>query len=185
LMKRLVKNLLAGVTIALVYIMGRNNFQSPTITNVASPSRHSATIPQADLVIKGLNLTETKDDALLWKIKADSAQIYQEQGTARLNNIKLTIFENKQPVLWLEGKVADMNINKRDITVTGKVVANFRDDLLFETNSLTWQNEERMLSTSTPIKISRPHLEIQGQGLQADVDSEKLSINNGVTTVID
>jgi LPS export ABC transporter protein LptC len=183
-MKRLVKSLLLGVAIVLVYIMGSSilHFSSPT--NNVPLIRRSAKDSQANLSLKGLRLTETEEDRVLWRMEADSALFFQQQRSAQFSNIKLTLYQEENPVLWLEGKEADFNMDSRDVTIEGQVVASSQDGLTFETNSLKWWNQKRIISTSDPVKISRPHIQIQGRGLEADLGLERLTISNSVYTVI-
>ncbi len=182
-MKRLAKNLLFGVILILVYIIGGSIFRTPSLKGQATHLGHAAD-SQAELTIWGLHLTETKGADLLWEVEADSAHMYQQQQSTQLKNIKLTWYQEQKPVLRLAGKEARLNMDSRDVTIEGGVVATFQDGLIFETDSLSWCNQKQILSTPDAVKITKSNIQIQGQGLEADVGLERLRINNRVTTII-
>jgi LPS export ABC transporter protein LptC len=182
-MNKLAKSLLLVITLIVAYIIGGSIFSSPPHKGRPSHLGHSAG-SQVDLAIWGLHLTETKGNELLWEIEADSAHMYQHQQSAQLKNIKLTLYQEQEPVLWLEGERAELNMESRDAAIEGKVVARYQDGLTFETDSLNWWNQRRLLSTPDKVRITKPHIQIQGRGLEADIGSERLRINNGVTTII-
>ncbi len=181
---KLLKGLGWGILLFVVYKIGSFAFlTSPSDGKNADPIL-SATDAEADLVIKGLHLTETSGDKLLWEIEADSAQVYQEQQSAQLKNIRLTLYEEQRQILKLRSDNGRLDIQNRDMSVEGQVVAHLPDGLTFETNSLTWENQKRLISTSEPVNISRDNIKIRGMGLVADVGLEKFTLHNGVTTVI-
>ena len=183
-MKSLLKSLLFVAALIIVYSMGRSIFNPSSTQNNPHPLNSRTTDSEADLTITGLHLTETKGDKLLWEIEADSAQMYQKRQAAQLKNIKLTMYQKQEPVLYLTGDKGWLDMNSRDIAIEGKVTANLQDGIVFETDSLNWQHEKRILSTRDPVKITRANIHILGEGMEADIEAEKININNVVTTII-
>lgn len=183
-MKRLLKSLFLVAALIMVYSMGRSIFHFSSLKDNTNPLKYKATDSEADLTITGLHLTETKGDKLLWEVEADSAEVYQKQQAVQLKNIKLTLYQEQEPVLHLKGDEGRLDINSRDVAIEGKVTVNLQDGLTFETDSLNWQNEKRILHTPDLVKITKANIHILGRGLVVDIEAERLNIHHGVTTTI-
>ncbi len=184
LMKNLLKCLGWGALLLMAYKIGSLAFLASPSNGKEATLNASTTTAVADLVIKGLHLTETSGDKLLWEIEADSARVYQQQQVARFRNIRLTLYEERAPVLKVQGDNGRLDMQGRDMVVKGNVIARSQAGLIFETNSLNWENKKRLLYTSDPVKITKVNIIIRGVGLVADVGLEKLKFNNGITTII-
>jgi LPS export ABC transporter protein LptC len=94
------------------------------------------------------------------------------------------LYQDQNPVIQLTGKKGGLDMNSRDVTIEGKVLARSQDGITFETNSLKWQNQARLLYTPDPVKITKTNVLIQGRGLTADMALQKLNIQHEVTTII-
>jgi LPS export ABC transporter protein LptC len=70
------------------------------------------------------------------------------------------------------------------VVLKGDVVVRSNDGLTLTTDTLTWRNKERTLSTDEAVEIKREGLTIVGRGLDVRVQEEQAVLGKRVRVVI-
>ena len=139
---------------------------------------------EADLKIDRFQLTESDKGKVLWRLEADSARLFEEAKETRLEGIHLLMYQEERPALDVSGNNGLLNMDTHNISLAGGVRACSPEGLCLTTESLRWMQHERELSTNDPVRIERPNLKIEGRGLVANLDLERIRILGRVTTRI-
>jgi LPS export ABC transporter protein LptC len=131
-----------------------------------------------------LCVSRVDGDAMTWELKADEAKVQENGERAILREIKLSYFLVSGQDVMMRGDQAEVDFPNNLIAVMGGIRAESRMGLSLETETLLWDGKQRSLSTKDRVVIKRPNIEMSGQGLEADLDLEKIRIKADAKTVI-
>ncbi|MGA1840416.1 MAG: LPS export ABC transporter periplasmic protein LptC [bacterium] len=121
---------------------------------------------------------------LNWELKADEAMVRGNMEHIRLRKINLHYFIVPGKDVFMEGERAEVYFPDSLISIQGGVRAESELGLSLETESLVWNGEERFITTKDWVVIRRLNLEMCGQGLEADLDLERIKIESDAKTTI-
>lgn len=121
---------------------------------------------------------------MTWELKADEAKVQESGERAILREINLRYFLVSGQDIVMRGDQAEVDFPNYLIAVMGGIRAESRMGLSLETETLLWDGKQRSLSTEDRVVIRRPNIEMSGQGLEADLDLEKIRIKADAKTVI-
>ncbi len=153
---------------------------SPIFLRAKAPSRKS----EYNQKIIDLCVSRVSGGDLNWELKADEALVQGNMERIRLWKINLHYFLVPGRDVVMKGERAEVYFPGSLISVQGGIRAESQLGLSLETESLVWDGEERMISTRDWVVIRRSNLEMCGQGLEADLDLEKIKIKADAKTVI-
>jgi LPS export ABC transporter protein LptC len=180
-----VKNLrfLLGVMIvgslSLVAIMTWRTLAPP-------PQRENVPVKEpaiaADLQLKRVKYTETREGIKEWELEAASARYFQNENTLFFEEVKATFFGKNQDTYVLVGERGKFNTQTKAIEVFNGVKLDSSDGYRMRTQRLQYQADKRELKTSDPVEMSGPQLQIQGTGLIVELDHQRMKILKRVTT---
>ena len=138
---------------------------------------------QAEYQIKEININETLEGNLRWKLKADQAEVYDQKGITLMRKVVIQVF-SKDGDWTVTSDEGTLENNRRDVTLTGNVVIKSSDGLEMRTKTLSWNNEQRALATDDPVEISREGTTITGKGLSVNMQEETAAVTQNVRVVI-
>jgi LPS export ABC transporter protein LptC len=138
---------------------------------------------QAEYQIKEININETLEGNLRWKLKADQAEVYDQKGITLMRKVVIQVF-SKDGDWTVTSDEGTLDNNRRDVTLTGNVVIKSSDGLEMRTKTLSWNNEQRALATDDPVEISREGTTITGKGLSVNMQEETAAVTQNVRVVI-
>ena len=121
---------------------------------------------------------------LNWELKAHEAMLMDNMESIRLQKIDLHYFLVPGRDVFMKGESAEVYFPDSLISVQGGVKTESQLGLSLETESLIWDGGERMISTQDWVFIRRTNMEMSGQGLEADIDLERIKIKANAKTVI-
>jgi len=138
---------------------------------------------QAEYQIKEININETLEGNLRWKLKADQAEVYDQKGITLMRKVVIQVF-SKDGDWTVTSDEGTLDNNRRDVTLTGNVVIRSSDGLEMRTATLGWNNEQKALATEDPVTISREGTTITGKGLAINMQEETAALTQNVRVVI-
>lgn len=134
--------------------------------------------------IIGLCVSRVSGGDLNWEIQAGEAVVQDNMERIRLWKFNLHYFLVPGRDVVMNGERAEVYFPGSLIFVQGGIRAESQLGLSLETESLLWNGEERIISTKDWVVIRRSNLEMCGQGLEADLDLEKIKIKADAKTII-
>jgi len=117
-----------------------------------------------------------RDNVKEWELRADKAQYFKDEKLVRLDNIDVTFYRANGGVYHLTGKQGQLNLDTQNIAVKGEVKGVMPDNTRFATNSFTYDNNKRMVSTSDAVFITRDRFSMEGVGMVINVKEETLTL---------
>jgi LPS export ABC transporter protein LptC len=166
--------------LALFFLLIMFLLAAPFFCVAKAPSRKS----EYNQKIKDLCVSRVSGGDLNWELKADEAMVQDNMERIRLRKINLHYFLVPGRDVIMKGERAEVYFPDSLISVQGGIRAESQLGLSLETESLVWNGEERLISTKEWVVIRKSNLEMCGQGLEADLDLEKIKIKANAKTVI-
>lgn len=148
------------------------------------PNVITADLPEADLRIKSGSFVEMEGNRVVWQLKAKTAQLFEKDNYAQLEQIKAFYLQDDGGKVMLEGEKGDLRLDSRDLTVSGRVRVIADDGSRLSTESLSWKDSQQKVLTEDWITIERDKMKLTGKGMEADANLNKLIIKEQVTTYI-
>jgi LPS export ABC transporter protein LptC len=129
---------------------------------------------QPDLIMENLDYVRVRAADPLARFQAVRAERYERQGVMRIQELTFEQYGERGEEINASGKVgyASVDIGSGDIYMDeGVRIEVDAEDLIIETNQLSWKDEPRLLSTSDDERVNiyqEKGTNFTGTGLNAD-----------------
>ncbi|MGQ9695074.1 MAG: LPS export ABC transporter periplasmic protein LptC [Thermodesulfobacteriota bacterium] len=137
----------------------------------------------ADLQLKKVKYTETREGVKEWELEAFSVGYFQEEGIVVCEKVKATFFGQNEVSYTLTGIKGKFHIKTKVIEVFGGVKIDSTDGYHFRSPSIKYLAEKRELVTEDLVEMAGPRFRVEGQGMIIDIDRQLLKVLNQVSTV--
>jgi LPS export ABC transporter protein LptC len=148
----------------------------------ADPAEIVDSLPgNVDLSMKKVNYTETRNGIRRWTLAADSANQSMGQGLARIENIRMTFFdENGAEKATLTARSGELNTATHEVETRGDVVIKNTKGVALYTERLCYREGERLISGTDPVKLVFPTMEITGKGFHFHLQDNSFQVLSDV-----
>ena len=137
---------------------------------------------RADLTIKDVEVEEAAKGGVHWRLKAEQAQSFNEEGRTQVRHLVLTVDQPERS--WtIVGEEGDIFQADKNVEVRRNVVVTSTDGLRLETSVLRWEGAKQRLWTDAPVVISRDGSVIRGSGLEVLMNEEQTTVAGRVRAV--
>lgn len=137
----------------------------------------------ADLQLKKVKYTETREGVKEWELEAFSVGYFQEEGIVVCEKVKATFFGQNEVSYTLTGIKGKFHIKTKVIEVFGGVKIDSTDGYHLRSPSIKYLAEKRELVTEDSVEMAGPRFRVEGQGMIIDIDRQLLKVLNQVSTV--
>lgn len=165
---------------AIFFLLIMFLFAAPYFSVAKAPSEKT----EYNQKIIDLCVNRVSGGDLNWELKADEAMVQGNMEHIRLQKINLHYFIVPGRDVFMKGERAEVFFPESLISIQGGVRAESELGLSLETESLVWNGEQRLITTKDWVVIRRLNLEMHGQGLEADLDLERIKIESDAKTII-
>ncbi len=138
----------------------------------------------ADLKLDRVHYTETREGVKEWELEAASAVYYREQNTLALEKVRATFYGKNQETYVLVGEKGRYNTQSKVIEVFDGVKVDSSLGYQLRTQGLRYQADQKELSTSDPVEMKGPDMQVEGVGMVVELNRHCLRILGGVTTTL-
>ena len=137
------------------------------------------------LGFKGFPIVQTRAGSTKWIVKADQAQVFDQEQVARLKNVNVQLFDQafKHEQMVITSQEGIMHTSSNDFELIShdeKTVMTFEDGSQVFTDKLTWKEEVRQIFADERVMIKGEGLVITGIGLVGDVEKNEFRLLNNV-----
>jgi len=136
--------------------------------------------PEADLTMQTIHYTETRNGERIWSVQADSAEHDLESGKARIEIIRMVVYDKRNGDIRITAQQGELDLEHRQVRLSGKVVVETGKGQRLLADDLLFVDAERAVSTDGPVVVVGPDFEISGVGLRYEVDSRRLTLRKQV-----
>jgi len=117
-------------------------------------------------------------------LEAVSAVYFREQNTLTLEKVRATFYGKNQETYVLVGEKGRYNTQTKMIEVFDGVKIETSSGYQLRTQGLRYQADQKELSTSDPVEMKGPDMQVEGVGMVVDLNRHCLRIFGGVTTTL-
>jgi lipopolysaccharide export system protein LptC len=151
---------------------------------VVNQETASMTATDANLELSNVAYsTLGSDNFKLWELNARTARVFEEGKKIILKDLQITFYQRSGSPYQLKADEGELNMDTRNIRISGNVKAVLPDNATIETQSAFYDNTSRVIKSHDPLIITRGSLVMQGVGMTADLGAETVSILNNVKVI--
>ena len=173
------KGIFTGLSVILAFIFFI--FWLQMKQHVMKPPVPDPDIGKADVTIKNMELSETSEGDLDWRLKAEQAQLYEKQGIAYVTKLVLSYSGEEGQEIVLTGNRGKIDLSEKNVFLEGNVKAS-SNHVHLKTKTLSWFPKKRIISTEDPVWLKQNNIHITGRGMSADINLRKIKLNQDVKT---
>jgi LPS export ABC transporter protein LptC len=163
---------LLGVALIIIFIVLGTAFKEKRKPFITRPEEIQHPPGDANLEVKDVSYSYTnKENVKEWELRADKAQYFKDKRLVMLEHM-----EANGGVYHLTGKQGQLNIETQNIVVQGNVQGVMPDNTRFATNSFSYDNNKRIVTTKDAVFVTRDTFSMEGVGMVIDVKEEKLTL---------
>jgi LPS export ABC transporter protein LptC len=134
-------------------------------------------IGTADLALKKIDYTETRDGVARWTLQADSAAHQVGEGLTHIENIRLTFLDPQRGDVVLTARQGTVVFDSREVTLVGDVQIEHAEGYTLTTERLRYHEADRLVETDAAVAMrSRAGMELTGRGLRFNVSDRRLHL---------
>ncbi len=134
----------------------------------------------SDLAMRKINYTETQDGQRRWSIQADSAAHDLKQQVARIENIKMVIYDQDGGDISIHAQKGEFDLEGGLVTLRGAVRLNNINDQSIFTEELMFDNKTKVLRGEKQVKVVARDMQLSGVGLRYDLDRKVFRLLSSV-----
>lgn len=139
----------------------------------------------ADAWIQGFSYHQTRSGLTKWVVTADQAQVFDDEHVAKLENVKVRLFDQtfQKEQMLITSEKGVMNTSSNDFELIShhkKTVMTFQDGYQVFTNNLIWKEDVGKIYADDFVVIQGDGLVITGVGLVGDVEKNEFRLLNNV-----
>jgi len=142
-------------------------------------------LPEKRVVsLNHIHQVATRDGVKEWTLDAGSAQFQKADNKTVFKDVSATFFLKNGESVHLNGRAGVLLSDAKDIEVWGDVVVKSG---LYELNTdkLRYEHKTRTIFTETPIVIKGNGMEITGQGMTFNLQTERVVVRGRVKTLFE
>ncbi|RJQ51886.1 MAG: LPS export ABC transporter periplasmic protein LptC [Nitrospiraceae bacterium] len=127
--------------------------------------------------MQNLHLTHREDNQITWELSAREALFPTGSKEILLRSMGIRI--NRTPEIRLTGETAVYEVEKGEVAVNKSVEINIKDTT-FTSDTLKWDSAKELLTTEDDVRFSGKNFLIEGTGLTASIEQQKVRILKNV-----
>ena len=181
----IVRIVLTMIIIVMAVFIGLRVF-----THMQTRSQATASVPLqeqqgADAWIQGFSYRQTRSGATKWVVTADQAQVFEKEHTAKLQTVRVQLFDKafQEELLLITSQEGVMNTSNNDfdlISQDEKTVMTFESGYQVFSDRLTWKEAEGQIETEDPVVIKGNGLVLSGTGLIGYAETNEFRLLSNV-----
>lgn len=148
------KRIYLSVTLSIGLVLLWAFITAGVITHDFKRSQVQAQSDKQEAVVKGLILTETRDEQKFWEVYGETGKWDSDKGLAQLNGVIGNFYKDNEVALSFQSSKGTYNAKDGDITLYSDTLIAMQDGITLRADKLHWINSK------TPI-VAEGHVRIQ------------------------
>lgn len=145
-----------GVFVVIVSLLMWAFISAGVITHNFNRSQLQTDQDRQEALIKGIILTETKDEKKYWEIYGESGNYDSKNGVAMLNNLVGNFYnDNNEVSMSFESSKGTYNENKSQIILYEDTFIVLKDLTTLRANKLVWSGKDVPITAEGNVRITR------------------------------
>lgn len=137
----------------------------------------------ASLAIGNIHQVSTRDGVKEWILDARSAHVIDETKQLMLEDVTVVYFVKNGREVRLTASRGVLKTETKDIEVTGQVLLTYSDYIL-ETEKMNYDHGNRILFSSTPVKIIGNDINLAADSMKYDLTANQTRFQQNVEVLL-
>ena len=133
----------------------------------------------ADLSLKGLKHTATKNGIREWSLEASQASFDGERKEAYLENVSIVFFQDNIEKIFVKAEHGTLKTDLNDILLNGNVAVK-HDQYVLKTDSMTYIHSENKISSSSQVNITGNSFVFKADSIRFNLSDKKTVLEGNV-----
>lgn len=138
-----------------------------------------------ELALRDINYTHSEGGVARWRLVAKQVEFRPAEQVTTLESLQMTFFDaegrEEATLTARSGRVAQ---DFSWVEVRDAVSVTSRRGYSLQTDHLTYRQDERTISTAAPVSLKANRLQLQGVGMQLNLETRRLRIPAAVHAVL-
>ena len=169
--------MIGGIVLASLWANLRERRASEAVEKVPKASTGGA-----DMRLEKVRFMEDKHGQKTWELEAKSVHRYEGQNMMVLEDVKLTFYAKEGRIFYLTSKQGKVYQDSKNVDLTGDVVLTSNDGYSLKTQSASYRDADKIVSTPDPVEIEGEQLRMTGKGMVVNVEAKTFRILSQVKT---
>jgi LPS export ABC transporter protein LptC len=131
---------------------------------------------EADLAFEGIRYTRNIGEKIQWILNANTAQLYEDKNIMNLERIKIKFSPTGGGHVTVTADSGVYRIDNDEMLLNGDVKIHSEDDSILFSESMHFSQKKRLIWTNDKVLIKKDGLEMEGEGLEYDLQKSKLTV---------
>lgn len=169
------------VALSLVLAAGIWRGKSRPVQEVAQQAPPS----EAEMKLKDMEFTEMQEGRRYWTLCASEAKYFQDQQKTLLLAVRLTFYMDKtNEEIHLESREGVLHAGTKDIELNGDIKVALPRDYVVTTEKAHYIHNTRMVESDTPVHVSGPGLELDGEKWKYRISDHVVYVDGKVNATL-
>ena len=141
----------------------------------------------ADFTLNNFERSEIKDGKKVWEIKAEKGQYFPQTNSADISNATIWFYKpngDSMEIIAKRGKIYLNGPSLEKAEASEQVSMKFNQNITIESLSAVYDKATNNVHIDGPVKVFNDRIQINGQGLDADLTGQSFRLLQNVETVI-
>lgn len=170
------------ITVTIIYVnLNKKENSAATFKKESFPDK------DADMTMDNFHFTQAGKGKIDWEVKAVRAKLFKKENKAVLEDVE-AVFTTSQGIrLELKGDEGLFNTELHDIYIrkkNNKIKIISSNGYTMTTDSLSWNNKNRIVATDDEVSIEGKEIKLKGKGLRINAVTQELEVVSDVEAVI-
>jgi LPS export ABC transporter protein LptC len=134
----------------------------------------------AGFSMEGVLFSQLKNGARDWQIEANRLYTQEDQDKMELEAVEAQVFKGAERRFVIIGQEGEYNSKEKILTMRKGVTVQAENDFLVQSDSLTYDDQTRKITTRTPVQITSKGMNVRGQGLSYDMEQDSFDVSGRV-----
>ncbi|CAB5110715.1 hypothetical protein D3OALGA1CA_2008 [Olavius algarvensis associated proteobacterium Delta 3] len=135
--------------------------------------------PNAELTIRNLNHTATKEGVTEWRLHAEEAQYRGNEKTAQLRNLSVTFYMPEGEEINLSAERGQLDTETNNLALEGNIRIR-RGPLMMTTERMHYSHQQRVIRSESPVKLSAKKITLTADLMIYDILERRIMFEGNV-----
>lgn len=134
----------------------------------------------AGFSMEGVLFSQLKNGVRDWQIQAKRLHSGEDQDRMQLVTVEAQVFKNAERRFVITGQEGEYNSKQKVLTMRNEVKVQAEKGMLIQSDSLSYDDQARKITTLDPVQITDKNLDIRGMGMAYDMEKDSYDVRGRV-----
>ena len=134
----------------------------------------------AGFSMEGALFSQLKNGVRDWQIQAQRIYSGEDQDRMQLVTVEAQVFKNAERRFVITGPEGEYDSKKKVLVMRNGVNVQAEKGFLIQSDSITYDDQARRITTNVPVRITGKDMDIHGMGMAYDMQKDSYDVNGRV-----